>query len=80
MKKWCIEILEGLEYLHSKGVIHFDIKPANIFLEELDRVKLGDLGLARHLNDIPGGFRGTPCYVSPQIINEENIDEKTDIW
>jgi serine/threonine protein kinase len=80
IKKWTIEILEGLDFLHSKKVVHFDIKPANILLEQLDRVKIGDLGLARNKSDITDEFRGTPYYVSPQIIYEQNIDEKTDIW
>ena len=81
IKKWTIEILEGLEFLHDKKVIHFDIKPANILLEELDRVKVGDLGLARDLSAIKEEeFKGTPAYVSPQIIDGENINEKTDIW
>jgi serine/threonine protein kinase len=80
IKKWNIEILEGLDFLHSKQIVHFDIKPENILLEQLNQVKLGDLGLARNIKDIIAVFRGTPCYVSPQIIYEQNIDEKTDIW
>jgi serine/threonine protein kinase len=80
VKKWTIEILEGLDFLHSKRVIHFDIKPANILLEQLDRVKIGDLGLARNISEITESFGFTPCYASPQIIKGENINEKTDIW
>ena len=87
IKKWSIEILEGLDFLHGKQVVHFDIKPANILLEKLDRVKIGDLGLARSFlqiqvelikEQIDFGF--TPAYASPQIIKNENINEKTDIW
>jgi serine/threonine protein kinase len=80
VKKWAIEIVEGLDFLHSKQVVHFDIKPANILLEQLDRVKIGDLGLARNISDIKEMRGFTPCYASPQIINSENINEKTDIW
>jgi serine/threonine protein kinase len=79
VKKWAIEILEGLDFLHSKRVIHFDIKPANILLEQLERVKIGDLGLARNISNIET-FGCTPSYASPQIIKRENINEKTDIW
>jgi serine/threonine protein kinase len=80
VKKWAIEMLEGLDFLHSKKVVHFDIKPANILLEQLDRVKIGDLGLARNISDIRDMFGGKPCYASPQLTKGENIDEKTDLW
>jgi serine/threonine protein kinase len=87
IKKWCIEILEGLDFLHSIEIVHFDIKPANILVEQLDRVKIGDLGLARDFKTIEEelkkdfvGLGFTPAYASPQIITGENINEKTDIW
>jgi serine/threonine protein kinase len=76
-----------MDFLHSKQIVHFDIKPPNILVEQLDRVKIGDLGLARDFrriedelkNDFIGlGF--TPAYASPQIITGEDINEKTDIW
>jgi serine/threonine protein kinase len=87
IKKWAIEILEGLKFLHDKGIIHFDIKPDNIFLEELDRVKVGDLGLARDIEQITAASVGSPCstkgndhYISPELITKIKINEKTDIW
>jgi serine/threonine protein kinase len=87
IKKWSIEILEGLEFLHSIKIVHFDIKPANILVEQLDRVKIGDLGLARNFQRIEEelkkefvGLGFTPAYASPQIITGKNINEKTDIW
>jgi serine/threonine protein kinase len=80
IKKWSIEILEGLDFLHSIEIVHFDIKPDNILVEQLNRVKIGDLGLARHFNQITANVGCTPCYASPQIITGENINEKTDIW
>jgi serine/threonine protein kinase len=87
IKKWSIEILEGLDFLHSIEIAHFDIKPANILVEQLDRVKIGDLGLARDFQRIKDelekdivGLGFTPPYASPQIIKGENINEKTDIW
>jgi serine/threonine protein kinase len=76
IKKWTIEILEGLEFLHNKKVIHFDIKPANIFLDELHRIKVGDLGIARDIATLTMSFKGTPCYVSPQMITRINLNEK----
>jgi serine/threonine protein kinase len=82
IKNWAVEILEGLDFLHTEAkVIHLDIKPANVLLDAINRVKIGDLGVARNLSTITSqGFRGTPCYVSPQLIKGEKINEKTDIW
>jgi mitosis inhibitor protein kinase SWE1 len=82
IKKWIIEILEGLDYLHAKQVIHLDIKPENIFLEELERIKIGDVGMARDLKTMSMSFdnKGTPCYISPQIIDRKKINQKADIW
>jgi serine/threonine protein kinase len=80
-KKWTIEILEGLEYLHGKQVVHLDIKPENILLEELQRIKIADVGMARNIMSISSAItRGTPCYFSPQLIDGLNINEKADIW
>uniref|UniRef100_A0A914V728 Protein kinase domain-containing protein n=1 Tax=Plectus sambesii TaxID=2011161 RepID=A0A914V728_9BILA len=45
------EMLEGLKYIHSRGMIHRDIKPVNIFLDGQDHVKIGDFGLATE--DLP---------------------------
>jgi NIMA (never in mitosis gene a)-related kinase len=81
MKKWTIEILAGLDFLHEKKLVHLDIKPENIFVEELERIKLGDVGMARSVKDISMSCsKGTLCYASPQLIKQKNINEKTDIW
>jgi serine/threonine protein kinase len=83
MKTWCVQILDGLDFLHSKNVIHFDIKPENILLDELERIKLGDLGLARNFKSMSStsSFVGTIPYMSPEVIKQESgIDYKTDIW
>jgi serine/threonine protein kinase len=87
IKKWSIEILEGLDFLHSIEIVHFDIKPANILVEQLDRVKIGDLGLARDFQRIEEELKKdfvslgcTPAYASPQMYTREDINEKADIW
>lgn len=52
----------------------------NILLDELERVKLGDLGLARNFNSI-SRLGGTFQYMSPEVVNEEtSVDYRTDIW
>jgi CRP-like cAMP-binding protein len=72
---------EGLAYAHSRGVIHQDVKPANIFVQEGDRGKILDFGLAcsRGHRD-PVTLTGTPQYMSPEQIRGESIDERTDIY
>jgi serine/threonine protein kinase len=82
LKSWSVQILDGLDFVHSKGVIHYDIKPQNILLDELERIKLGDLGLARNLKSMSSkpSFIGTIPYMSPEVIKEEGANFKTDIW
>jgi serine/threonine protein kinase len=82
VKTWSVQILDGLDFLHTKGVIHLDIKPSNIFLDELERIKLGDLGIARNFQSLSTkpSFLGTILYMSPELVKEEKFDFKADIW
>jgi len=82
------EIAEGLAAAHSHGLIHRDIKPDNIILEGPTRqVKIIDFGLARDaadpgLADVTqdGAVVGTPAYMAPERIGNEQIDERSDIF
>lgn len=76
-----IRIALGLFYLHSKKIIHRDLKSLNVFLNKDSTVKLGDLGVAKELsNTFANTFVGTPYYLSPEICEEKPYNEKSDMW
>jgi serine/threonine protein kinase len=78
------QICDGLQYAHSKGVWHRDVKPANIFVTSAGRVKVLDFGLARvaTLETITrrGIILGTPDYMSPEQAMGKALDNRTDIF
>jgi eukaryotic-like serine/threonine-protein kinase len=64
--------LSALQFLHSKGMIHGDIKPSNILVDALGRVKLGDFGLARRASDEAGSLlKGTTKYMAPELLSDQ---------
>ena len=80
-----LQIAEALAAAHANGVIHRDVKPANILLEDGDkRVVLSDFGLARTLDDASitasGLISGTPAFMSPEQARGEQVDFRTDLF
>ncbi|XP_053175052.1 death-associated protein kinase 2 isoform X2 [Scomber japonicus] len=80
------QILDGVQYLHSKRISHFDLKPENIMLldrdDPLPRIKLIDFGLA-HKIEAGADFKnifGTPEFVAPEIVNYEPLGLEADMW
>ncbi len=63
--KWMEEIAEALAYVHSKGLIHCDLKPANILLDEGGHVRVADFGQSRIVTDSAGAL-GTLFYMAPE--------------
>uniref|UniRef100_A0A672MQ21 Protein kinase domain-containing protein n=1 Tax=Sinocyclocheilus grahami TaxID=75366 RepID=A0A672MQ21_SINGR len=80
------QILNGVQYLHSKKIVHFDLKPENIMLLDnniqLPRIKLIDFGLAHRIKDGVEfkNIFGTPEFVAPEIVNYEPLGLEADMW
>lgn len=77
-----VQMCIGLNYLHSKKILHRDLKTQNILITKNDNVKIGDLGVAKALSHTTFAktFVGTPYYLSPEICEEKPYNEKSDIW
>ena len=81
--KFFIQICIGLEYLHSKQILHRDIKCLNIFLSNDDSIRIGDLGVAKILTNTAAFAQtqvGSPYYLSPELCEEKPYNTKSDVW
>lgn len=81
-----LQILEGIGYAHSKGIVHRDIKPSNIMItKDRERIKIMDFGIAKAVKENhnltrTGTKLGTILYMSPEQVKGKELDEKTDIY
>ena len=80
--KMAFEVAQGLHAAHEAGLIHADIKPANIVFDEKGAAKVVDFGLAQSAaHAIEGGESwGTPFYVAPEQVRKQKIDHRADIY
>lgn len=87
MKCFAKDLLQGLQYLHSNGIVFCDLKPSNILLNEYGDLKLSDFGMARKLVDLLSNFndqeskKGTPYYMAPELFEENGVHSfQSDMW
>ncbi|HEY0393344.1 MAG TPA: Stk1 family PASTA domain-containing Ser/Thr kinase [Candidatus Elarobacter sp.] len=83
---YAIQIASGLAYAHRQGLLHRDVKPANILVTTDDVVKLSDFGIARAVSEHtlgvtqPGMVMGSVAYISPEQAQGHDIDERSDLY
>lgn len=83
----CIRILAAVDHAHKNNIVHRDIKPQNILVDQNGQVKVADFGIARKLNQDtehtrhdPGETMGSVHYFSPEQASGESVDEKSDLY
>jgi tetratricopeptide (TPR) repeat protein/predicted Ser/Thr protein kinase len=82
--KIVIQVCRALEAAHAEGVVHRDLKPQNILIENTGRVVVMDFGIAHSMQEAgatsTGMLLGTPLYMSPEQAKGEKVDPRSDIY
>ena len=82
--EWATQLALALHYVHSKKILHRDLKSQNIFItRKYNRLLLGDFGISRVLSatqELAQTVIGTPSYLSPELYENQKYDRKSDVW
>lgn len=81
--EWMAELLCALAHIHSKRILHRDLKTGNIFVTEKNHLKLGDFGVCTILTNANAkaeSMIGTPLYFAPEVCENDAYDERSDVW
>ncbi|KAL3517975.1 hypothetical protein ACH5RR_020564 [Cinchona calisaya] len=85
-RRYFQQLINAVDFCHSRGVYHRDLKPENLLLDENENLKISDFGLSalaesKHQDGLLHTTCGTPAYVAPEVINRKGYDgAKADIW
>ena len=82
-KKCLIYMLRGLSYLHSKKIIHRDLKAANVLITSSQNIKIADFGISKQVDTLMSGassYVGSPYWMAPEVIRGGKYTEKVDLW
>lgn len=84
-RQWMMQAVLGLRAAYAAGLVHRDIKPGNILVDQHNHVKIADFGLAKPTDGKPsstlaGTIVGTPLYISPEQINNKPLDHRADMY
>eukprot|EP00808_Paulinella_micropora_P020279 g73253.t1 len=82
---FALQICKGLNWLHHKGIIHRDLKTANVIMDANNICKIADFGLAHAKKSDPSktgfyGMAGTPCYMAPEVLKKQKYGVKADVF
>ena len=80
---WLVQLCLALSYVHDKKILHRDLKTQNMFIQNTNKIRIGDFGIAKIFNqtrEMAGSMIGTPLYMSPEQYNGKKYGFKSDIW
>jgi serine/threonine protein kinase len=80
--RYTCQMLRGLHFLHSQGIVHRDVKGANVLVDHTGTCKLSDFGAARivQADDTPKSLHGTPYWMAPEVIRQAGHGAPADVW